>query len=239
MAKNIIKSASKKRGTLMETVTDPNYGKDTRGEAKDKVFMGNNPSGLRPTAGATIIDANGNEIKSKPVEKKEERMTEAEFRMVNEAMKAKIQEIKDYNNNLYELDKKYTSLKTFNGGILVRLKRIPTYREVEVAGEVSEIYIPVHAVKPSMADPHGREGIKVEHPFPYTNVGVVVSSDSPKLQVGDTVQLTRKSLSFHWSPVEGTWEWPQAFYHHNDGIEFQGYVLLREYDIEAKLNERV
>lgn len=230
------KGKNGKEGSLMDVVTDPDYGRDTRGEAKERISMNSGKREL-PNSKGKLLDANGNEINAP--KDTGEKLTKEEFQYINEAMSKKIKEIKSYNEYLYHLEPKYKELELFNGMVLVRLKRIPSFQEVEIAGEKSEIYIPIQATKPNPADPTGREGMKVDHPYPYTNVGVVVSSDSDKLSAGDTVQLTRKAMNFHWNLSVGEWEWANAFYHHADGLEYRGYVLIREYDIEAKLNERV
>lgn len=230
-----IKSKSKRMGSVMDVVSDPNYGKDTRGDFKGTYHMSS--TGVKPSSSiGKIYDKDGNEI-SKPVT--DNTVTKENLKEVRKNMDDKIKQIKNYNQYLYHLDKKYQELELFNGMVLVRLKLIPTYKTMNVNGNEEEIFFPLKAIRPSNADPTGRAGVPVDHPYPYTNVGVVVASDNDKLEPGDTIQLTRKAMNFHWSPVEENWDWPIAFYHHSDGMDHKGYVLIREYDIEAKLNERV
>ena len=232
------KTTSGKEGSLMDVVTDKDYGKNTIGEPKKKLSMNaGRTTKKRMSNASSLTDANGNPISTDTTSQASNMRENMDSFRKN--MDEKIREIKNYNEYLYHLEPKYKELQLFNGNILVRLKRIPMFQTVTVGDNTEEIYAPVMIPKPSAGDPSGREGTKVEHPYPYTNVGVVVSSDSDKVAVGDTVQLTHKAMDIHWNPVSASFEWPSAFYHHFDGVEHRGYVLIREYDLEAKLNEQV
>jgi hypothetical protein len=203
------KNASGKKGSLMDVITDSNYGKDTRGEAKGKVYMSNSNNIILPSGHSIDLAARQQAtLQAKALQE----MTDA------------------YNASLYELDPEYSELELFNGTMLVRLKRQPSTKNGIILSSV--------VAKPSNANPDA-EGEKVENPFPYENVGVVVCSDNDKFNSLDTVQITDKAMNFHWNLVKRDWEWPIAFTKYDDRDGFYGYVLLREYDIQCKFKKRL
>lgn len=94
MAKQF-KTTSGKQGNLMEVITDKDYGKDTRGEAKSKIFMPIDHSNKEKSNYVPLVLDNDKELQ---------------------------QEIDDYNNSIEVIEDLYNELQvTSEQRVLVRL----------------------------------------------------------------------------------------------------------------------
>lgn len=196
--------ANKKKGNIMDIVSDANYGVDTRGDFKGTYFVHQPQKETN-----TIISAT------------EEKQSSFNY---NSKVEERIKKVNMYNEMLFELDPIYSSLEVLNEMTIIRLFKMPI---VNQAG----MFLSSMVNKPSNGDP-GRVGEKVEHPFPFQQIGVVVSTSSkqPQLRPGRLVQVTEKTMNFHWNLVKQDWEWP-ALFRLQDGDE--GYILIRDYDIQV------
>lgn len=204
------KTASKKRGDLMEVVTDPNYGVDTRGDFKGKVFM---PSG-------EVYDSN--EMKER------EKQQAQEFATIDELESSKID---DFNNNLLN-DPLYEKLSIIaDERVLVRMTKAPLFTK-------SGLRIPTNIPKPLKSGMEGVDHKRMqEHPFRFNNYGVVVNTSSTKLKRGDKVIINPKALEISFNRVIDMYEPPLYAFKHpldtRDDYNELGYLFIYSNDIIA------
>ena len=233
------KSKSGKHGKLVDVVTDPNYGKDVRGNFKGKVFMSSTGD---PSQEGKILMPEG--ISADVIKKTSNRLEGETHPDIIEAQR--------HNETILENDEMYMSLSIPPGTILVKLyKRVPAMK-----GATGLLYVePTRLVKPSRAanDP-GKGNETQKSPFLFESKGVVVKmshtierrvtdeeSDSywPRLVSGATVLIDPdiiKISTANFNYESWKFEPPKiAFVHPDDTKEEPGYVIIRTNNIKAVL----
>lgn len=212
MAKKVYKSTSGKRGSLLEVAQDPDYGKDTRGNAKKKVYMYN--------AKGELVDTDKLKNSLKSPDLKEEHP---------EVVGAKL-----YNEKLTKLEEQYTGINLMPSTLIIRLRR-----SINMVGG---LWIPDQIKKPlpSGLDGVNKEDTQ-DNPFPFDNYGVIVNvaenikKEYPFITPGKFAQVTPKVKDIGYNRermlyVPGTYH----FQHYNDKRDPKesGYIKVKVFDID-------
>lgn len=236
MPKKTYKSKSGKHGSIYEVVSDKDYGKDTRGEAKDKVYM-NTTKGADKGKGKIIAPdlAMGEKIK------------QLEDTLSGVDSHPDVVSANEHNNNINVIPDIYGSkLSLSPGSILVRLYKIVPVENGFYVG-YPQLKMPSRAT----GDPGLGNETQV-HPFPFKTIGIIHNisnsvkthmSDKngdnywPGFEVGAKVIIDSSVLKVDFNP--DIWKIVPPVYkfvHPEDKEHQDGYVLIRSNHIKAIIN---
>lgn len=199
------KSASKKTGNLMDVVTDPNYGKDTRGD-----FKGTYP----------MVNTNKEDVDMTEIEKqREQKIKEAQEKNTKDA-----ETVKQYNQDIYKETKTIYFGTVPPSHVLVRLEKLDA--------EVNGIIMQHKLNKPNASGAPGLSKEWQDHPCPYKTVGVVinVNEDNKWLNRGDRVIVDDRVLKPIFDREEHMFK--SQFSFTLPEIDDEGYFLIREMEVK-------
>lgn len=210
------KSVSGKRGTLLQVANDPNYGKDTRGEAKDRVFFN--------AKGETV---NGGESMKKQLEQDKERLDKQAAERYDKAV--------SYNLNLPNLEKEYTELSLSPGTVVVRLIR------KDISQTASGLYLPNQRLhNPLKSGLKGTSDTDTsEHPYPFYPFGIVVNMSKElegtweDLKVGSWVKVDNRAMNVFFDEPNREYIVPNALVKFGDSrpIKETGYLRIKRHEV--------